>query len=249
MQQEIDALRRDGIVQLPAIGPGPVYDIWTHLTKCEVKNAHVEAKATSEPVRLRSALAAGQWPMMCHAMRDVILAPHLFEAALELRELAQDYFDGERPLLYSMNVIWTQPAPGVPQYQDTHSWHRDGDDRKQLVMFMFGTDVGIDGAHLYQKGSHRIADSDLGRDFRDPAPESIEAIYGPAGSVFLADTGGLHIGLRPRKHRMLAWARWGVSDPPESYRWDQLAPIPRALLGERYPSDPVLQEAVHLIVD
>lgn len=248
MQQELNALRRDGIVRLPQMPRNAMETIWRHLKDRNVYNAHVQAKGTEPPVRLRTALADARWPMMCHSMHDAVLAPWLLEAALDLRGLAEAYFDGERPLLYSMNVMWTQPAPGSRPYLDTHGWHRDGDDRKQLVMFMFGTDVGLDGAHLYQRGTHRITDADLGWDFRDPPVTVIETIYGVAGSVFLADTGGLHIGLRPRKHRMLAWARWGVSDPPESYVWDKLQPVPRALLGNRYPTDPVLQEAIHLIV-
>lgn len=244
----IETIRRNGIVPLASLWPGEVAELRRHLEGCEVYNAHVQAKATEPPAPFES---APPWPMMCHRMEDVVVAPHLFENALRLIPFVQRYFDGEAPLLYSMNAFWTQPAPGAPEYLDTHGWHRDGDDRKQVVMFVYGTDVNVpaDGAHLYQMGTHRIADADLGRDFREPPPDGVQTVLGSRGRAFLADTGGLHLGLRPKTgRRMLAWARFGVTDPPASYVWDGLSPIPRAMLGSRYPSDPALQEAVRLIV-
>lgn len=186
--------------------------------------------------------------MFCHDMWDVLGAPGVLDVALGSYGDAREYFD-EQPLLYSVNAFWTQPAPGQPDYQDTHSWHRDGDDRKQLVAFIFGTcvDKPSDGAHLYQKGTHLLRDDQLGRDFRAPPPEDIVSVTGRAGAVFLADTNGVHMGLRPSAPRLLLWARWGVSDPPQSYHWDRLKPLPRHRLGALYPSDPELQRAIRLV--
>ena len=207
-------------------------------------NAHVAAKATEPPLPLFQVLAESRWPAFSHHMRDVVTAPNFFELALATYSAAQEYF-GELPLLYSVNAFWTQPASGQLPYVDTHYWHRDGDDRKQLVMFMFGTDGGV---HRYQRGSHCLTDAELGYDPAEPPPERVATVTGKAGTVFFADTSGLHVGDRALAPRLLLWARWGVSDPPESYRWDRLEAVPRDLLGDRYPADEALQRAIRLVV-
>lgn len=241
-------LRRDGIARMPTMPPSLLEKIIDHLQDKQVYNAHVIPKSTEPSVPLKTALREKRWPMMCHTMADIVTAPFFLETAIGMYDVAKAYFDDEQPRLYSLNAFWTQPAPG-PEYQDTHGWHRDGDDRKQMVMFLFGTSVEhtTNGAHMYQKGTHRIADNALGRDFRAPPYDVIETMVGPAGTLFLSDTGGLHMGLRPDQPRMLAWARWGVSDPPESYKWDQLKPVPKELIGNRYPRAAELQEAIKLI--
>lgn len=245
----LETLRTEGVARGPAMPPSHAEALAAHLRGCQVYDAHVRAKSR-HGAPWGDGAGAG-WPMFCHDMRDVMMAPHLLELALETLPVARDYF-GEPPKLYSLNAFWTQQARGEHSlYQDTHGWHRDGDDRKQLVLFVYGTHVLAqqDGAHLYQRGSHLVADDKLGRDFREPPQGEIAVVLGIAGTTFLADTGGLHLGLRPQHgRRMLAWARWGVSDPPQSYVWDQLSPLPRHRLGARYPSDPVLQEAIRLVV-
>jgi hypothetical protein len=56
------------------------------------------------------------------------------------------------------------------------------------------------------------------------------------------------MGERPRAGcRLLLWARWGVSERPVTYDVDELAPVPAALLGDRYPSDPAARAAVRLV--
>lgn len=227
-------LRRDGIVKVP----------WrmrqcfsAHFMDLPCYNAHVKVYATEPPSMPREALAAQHWAAFSHDMSAAVTAPGLLETTLGFYGLARDYFDGEPPLLYSMNAFWTQPASG--HYEMTHGWHRDEDDRRQLVMFVFGTDVlqPHDGGHLYQKGTHRML------------PEGpVETVTGLAGTIFLVDTRGFHMGLRPGGGpRLLLWARWGVSDPPESYVWDKLAPVPRECVPD-YPDDPALRAAVRLVV-
>lgn len=214
-----------------------------------VYNAHVRAKATACAVQ-DEAIKDKRWPMFCVDMRDAVLAPGLFELMVDHYGFARTYF-GEQPILYSMNAFWTQPAASGELYQDTHEWHRDLDDRKQLVIFVYGTDVATrfgDGAHLYQIGTHLVEDSALGRHVRAPPPHVVREITGKAGTVFLSNTRGLHMGCRPNKPRMLAWGRWGVSRPPESYRWDQLQPTDKKLLGDRYPVSPEIQDAISFVV-
>lgn len=252
-EKTLTTLRKDGIAMSPVfLTPTQIADTNRYLSMCLVYNAHVRAKSNSSMLQYE-AINGNKWPMFTVDMRDAVLAPHLFELMLGYYEFAKAYFDGEQPILYSMNCFWTQPAPGSQPYQDTHGWHRDLDDRKQLVVFVFGTDVWTadDGAHLYQRGTQNVSDQALGRDFRLPPPDIIETISGAAGTVFLSDTRGLHIGLRPRKLRMLAWGRWGVSTPPQSYAWDALKPVDKALLGARYPSGEDkagLRDAIRFVV-
>lgn len=244
---ELSELIRDGIWVWPElIEAAWLEEIKAHLAYRPVYNAHVVAKSTLPPLPMNVA----PWPAFSHMMEDAITAPYFFELALSTITLAQQYFDGEAPILYSMNALWTQPAPGYPPYLDTHGWHRDGDDRKQLVVFLFCSDTAPgDGAHRYQRGTHRLGDDQLGRDFRQPMEADQLVVAGPAGQVVIEDTGGLHVGERRTSGlRLLLWARWGVSDPPQSYHWDKLAPVPRALLGDRYPTDPALQSAIRHVV-
>ena len=245
----LNMLRRDGIARMPPMPDSLLSKYTDYLQDKQVWNAHVIPKATEPPTLLRTALREKRWPMMCHSMTDIVLAPFILETAIGMYDVARAYFDGEQPRLYSLNAFWTQPAGG-PKYQDTHGWHRDCDDRKQMVMFMYGTSVEqtTNGAHMYQKGTHRIADAALGRDFRAPPYDVIETMVGPAGTLFLADTNGLHMGLRPDQPRMLTWARFGVSNPPNSYKWDELQPVPKEMIGNRYPRSAELQDAIKLVV-
>lgn len=248
-QQLLDDLTVHGVALSTPLSPVKVSDIRAHLAQCPVYNAHVAAKATEPPMSLAEATLRRRLPMCCHHMHDVVRAPWLLEHALDTYDLARAYFNGEPPVLYSMNAFMTLPDPAA-SYQDTHSWHRDGDDRRQLVLFVYGTTVDQDAAHLYQRGSHVVPDDQLERDFRHPPASVVAEVTGRAGTSFLADTGGLHMGRRPSMDgRMLLWARWGVSDPPQSYAWDQLSPLPASRLGERYCDiDPEVRHAIRHVV-
>lgn len=243
----IEQLRKDGIVFCPWNMPQwEIQELDKYLDRCTAYNAHIKNKGNTNDICYR-AKTKPNWPCFSVSMQDIVIAPYFFEYALKGFTLAKEYF-AEPPLLYSMNCFWTQPAKS--EYKDTHDWHRDGDDRKQLVMFMYGTDVDTieNGAHKYQLGSHNLKDSELGYPFREPPEDKVLTILAKAGTCFFVDTWGMHMGVRPDKLRMLCWARWGVSDPPESYKWDQLAPVPKKLLGDRYPKDSELQESIRLVV-
>jgi len=246
----LDVLRRDGIVKMPSLSREQMESVLQYLMVKEVVNAHVWAKGTEPPVSAKEALKQKRWPAFCHRMEDIVTAPFLFVTALTAFELAQNYF-GESPRLYSMNGFWTQPSDS-PEYRDTHEWHRDADDRKQLVMFIYGTDIKqtTNGAHIYQKGTHRDADKSMqGYNAGCNVPlDRIETVIGDAGTIFMADTSAIHMGLRPDKPRLLIWARFGVSNPPESYKWDKLSPVPKEKLGNLYPDNSMLQEAIKLVV-
>jgi hypothetical protein len=174
----------------------------------------------------------------CWAPEDVLVAPYFFEFALELTSVARDYL-GVEPLLYSVNAFTTYPLDG-PTNPDIQEWHRDRDDAKFLALFVYLTDVmtTADGAHLFKLGSHQGG-----------AGVGERVVLGHAGTAFLADTRGLHMGVRPASRpRTIAWARWGVSDPPPSYVWDGVKPCDKAILGARYPKDKQVQESIRLVV-
>lgn len=244
-QNTLELLRRDGCASLLPLDTTKVVDIYNYLLQCPVYNAHVRAKSSKE-LPLTQAFGASDWPMFCHDMEDAVLAPHFFDFALTTFPLAKEYFDGNFPLLYSMNAFWTQPHTAGPDYMDTHGWHRDGDGKHQLVLFMFGTDVLTPeaGAHQYQRGSHKPGSPDN----HAPPPEIIETFTGKAGTMFMVDTNGMHIGWRPGfGKRLLIWARWGTDDPPVSYGWDRLTAVNKTKLGDRYPADAELRHAIHLV--
>ena len=243
----IESLKQDGFVYAPwKMKFSEVGEFYNHLNLCQVFNAHVQAKSDKTSF-CRDARRIKDWPIFSFSMQDVITAPYFFEYALRGFDVAKKYFE-EFPRLYSINAFCTQP--GSYEYRDTHSWHRDGDDRKQLAMFMYGTNVHTieDGPQLYQRGSHLNCDSDFSYSGQTLPPETVKTVAGSAGTIFFNDPRGYHMGIRPSKFRMLVWARWGVSNPPEAYVWDNNRPVSKDLLGDRYPNDPELQEAIKLVV-
>jgi hypothetical protein len=146
---------------------------------------------------------------------------------------------GQNPLLYSVNAFTTYPISG-PMNPDIQTWHRDRDDVRFLALFVYLTDVlsAEDGAHLFKVGTH---DSD------EDGP--VCTVLGPAGTAFLGDTRGLHMGVRPTtRPRTIAWARWCVTDPPASYVWDKQEPCSRDILGFRYPSNEGVRSSIRLVV-
>lgn len=165
----------------------------------------------------------------------------MIEWALDYTEIARRYLKAE-PKLYSVNAFWSRPSLDPPM-QDLQTWHRDHDDERFIALFMYGTDVIGDpyGPHCFKLGSHRAE--------IDETKYKTAKIFGAAGTAFLADTKGLHLGIKPQiGYRLLLWARWCVNDKPWAYINDKLEPVDRALLGSRYPTDPVLQETIRMVV-
>jgi hypothetical protein len=250
MTEIIEELRREGIVRLPQFSVEKVDAFMAHIQSGPIYNAHVAGKATEPWATFDHAVSAG-WRIFAPPFEAVVKAPHWFEYALGFFDLAREYFGGEFPRLYSLNAFWSAPSGG-PLYTETQAWHRDGDDPKQMTIFMLGSNVTHrdDGAHIYQRGTHLTNDDNLGRDYRlDPPPEIVEEVMGPKGTNILVDTGGLHMAIRPlQRPRLLVWARWSVANPPKSYEWDSLAPVPKEEMGDRYPASEELREAIRLVI-
>ena len=167
--------------------------------------------------------------VLCWTLETAVLAPYLLERALAEFDFVTEYLGTPNPLLYSVNCFLTRP--GQPVRPDIQDWHRDTDDVKFLPMFFYLTDVGMDGAQQLRVGNSEVS------------------TVGPRGFTFFSDTMREHRGLKPRHgERIIAWARWGISDPPESYKWDKLGPADARLLGDRYLSlSPRLRNAIKLV--
>lgn len=174
----------------------------------------------------------------CWAPADVLAAPFFFEFAMRQMPLVTQYLK-RPPLLYSVNVFTTYPMVG-PMNPDIQEWHRDRDDVRFVALFVYLTNVvePYDGAHLFKAGTHMGG-----------GDGSVRTVLGPVGTAFMADTRGLHMGVRPAtRPRTMAWARWGVSDPPASYVWDKQTPCSKDVLGARYPTDQALRDSIRLVV-
>lgn len=222
------SLREHGLEVVPALPLEHARAILGHLSAHAQYDGHVKGRG----VPATAASAQTSWDMWA-----VLKAPHLLEYALPLTDVARDYLEAE-PLLYSVNAFTMHPSSGRLS-PDTQEFHRDKDDSRFLALFIYLTDVWYpaDGAHQFQLGTQHGADAG-----------EVLTVLGEAGTAFLADTRGLHRGMRPAtRARTLLWVRWGVSDPPAGYRWDGTQPVAKATLGDRYPSDPVLQRSIRLV--
>lgn len=225
-QSIADKINATGFALVTPLSRMQLNHVTHYLKDCTVHpGCHVTYSATGTPGPWGDSLSAD---VVSWQMHDIIRCPHLLEHALQFFDVAQAFLGVEVPLLYSLNAFCTRPVPHVrPDIQD---WHRDADDVKFLPMFSYLTDV---------------SDAEAQR-LRGPFGEA--SIKGPAGTTFFSNTMEEHLGGKPVEgERIITWARWGVSDPPAAYVWDKLSPIGRDELGSRYPYDPRLQHAIHLV--
>lgn len=167
------------------------------------------------------------------SMHNVILAPHWFEITLKMtEEVVIEYFETKDIVLYSYNAFYSNLTGG--DYVGVQTWHRDYDSENFLALFVYLTDVNTneDGHHAFeQKDGHKID------------------IFGPAGTIFFADTRQQHMGHKPKKHpRGMAWARWSTDPDPKTYNIDCLSPLNRDIIGKRYPQDETMRNIIRKVV-
>jgi hypothetical protein len=134
------------------LSPDQVKDLLAYFADRPCFNAHVVAQ--SDQVESRPDDLAGRAHFGSYRARDVICAPHILELANSPRILdAVGNYLGCVPSLYSMNAWWSFPRPefgtGI-----TQNFHRDGDDYKNCVLFLYLTDTFADGCHEYIRYSH-----------------------------------------------------------------------------------------------
>lgn len=247
----LEELRRDGYV-MGFSDPQIALSLRATVIPSFTFTGHVIPQGDRVPRQYHDAMkhSAG---MLCYPMKTVLSAPGLFDAIAQYHSLAAEYFD-EEPILYSVNAFWKKPkgAPG---------WHHDTDDGpKQMVMFMYGTDVldGAGGVHAYVTGSHLWEREkmkpwhNVQEDVSGPLPADwpVHHIYGKAGTSFITDTRGLHNGLPPKQMpRLLLWARWCAGpNPPPAYKNDELSPVRWNEAVKEKPSDEI-QHRTRYVVD
>ena len=233
----VSLVRQDGLVVLPErIPSAQIEQFNNYLSDKAIWDKHVKYHAQGRPG------VPGVSASTCWSMEDVILAPHLFDFAISMFPTVEGIM-GILPNLYYINAFTTWPIDG-PVQKDIQDFHRDRDDVRFLALFVYCTDIlsEEDGPHHFVKTSH------LDSDGTPRGDREIVSVFGEAGTVFIADTWGYHCGIRPvSKPRTLFWARWGISERPWAYDWDHLEPIQATKLGNRYPSDARIQNAIKLI--
>lgn len=252
LSEIIDSLRKNGYWKSPTTFPC-AQDYLTYIKRQDAYNGHVVATGDGIPRTLENALeqkTGTNCGYASHTMEAAMCGPGLLHFLLPFTSLAEEYFEGEEPLLYSINAFWKKA------FADS-DWHFDQDDRKIFVMFMYGSDIlkREDGPHGYIRGSHHWSD-----DMKDwfhkskvqPDEGRVQYFYGPAGTYFFTDTRGLHNGIRPapdKPARLLIWARWGVTRPhPKSYEWDKLAPVPESKFAFEERPDSTMRQLTKLVI-
>ena len=265
-------LRTQGIAHLGRIFDArQMAEIRRHLDACPCFAAHVATKSDGVERTVDQCAALGG--QGAYRLPDIIQAPYLIELANrdDILSLMEAYL-GCVPSIYSMNAFWTFPDPPalIPGLQ---TYHRDHDDFRFCTMFVFLTDTAPgDGAHFYVRGSHRV---DLvERRLKAKAPESaamhlqalfaksaaiadatvdlmdpqIDTVSGPAGTVLLEDTLGLHKGQVPKAPRLLAWIRYGLYKNNANLT-DKITPVPAHLVAGRVPDTPRHRYINRLIIE
>jgi hypothetical protein len=189
-------LERDGLAMLPPFAiPGGVAAI-TEFLRGE--------KVTGPGGRLMRLedLPAGTG-MASYPLATVVACPGLMAAINDpaVLGIAAQYL-GCKPTLSSLGIRWSFPAPGRPA--ETQLFHRDPDDWRFLKLFVYLTEVEAgSGPHVYVRSSHRTPATLRAKPFardslvRDYGADKIQPVTGPAGTTFMADTHGIHMGVPP----------------------------------------------------
>lgn len=126
--------------------------------------------------------------------------------------LAQDYL-GCTPILDLLTMWWSTAVWKDANSEAAQLFHFDMDRTKFLKFFVYLTDVTEEtGPHCYIRGSHRNLPSALLRDgrFTDDdiarhySADNFVEIAAPRGTIFVADTRGIHKGIHLRSgHRLI----------------------------------------------
>ncbi len=153
----LQALNHDGYCRLgPVLDAAETKDVVDHFKRTPCFNAHLVAKSDGTGRLFDD--GADRFPFGSYRMQDVAAAPHLLEIANDPRiiALAANYL-GCAPSLYSMNAWWSFPGDWGDEVL-TQGFHRDEDDFKNCVLFIYLTDVDAEsGAHEYIRTSQNPA--------------------------------------------------------------------------------------------
>lgn len=217
LEATVRRLQRDGVAPLGPVLPAATVE---HLRRL-AHTVPAAPGADGEPVVVvdPDALTCPRYDLQ----EPDLLADEAVQALLvdpSLRRLADAYLGGEA--INDMAAMWWSVAqPGGPSAAAAQQFHTDRDRLSFLKFFVYLTDVDDDhGPHVFVRGSHRRLPARLRADRRFTDDEVIDAfgasalvrLTGPAGTVFAADTGGLHKGLPPRLgHRLVFQVEFATS--------------------------------------
>jgi len=153
--EDLSTLNEQGYVKLEnTLDVDRVGTLLDYFSNKPCFNAHVVARSDQVGRTLDS--GASDHPFGSFLPEDVIAAPYLLELANSpsMLSLAAGYL-GCTPSLYSMNAWWSFPGH-PPELSMTQGFHRDEDDYKNCVLFLYLTDVDKGtGAHEYIRHTHR----------------------------------------------------------------------------------------------
>ena len=214
----VEGLRRDGFVRLDDRLPEAWCDELTaaaSAAECDLVDAAGDATTArfdpSAPIAVRYEVS--EFDVLASAAAQRVLAD------ASLLALAQEYL-GAAPILDLETMWWSAAVGRGASSAAAQQFHFDLDRLRFLKLFVYLTDVDErHGPHVYVRGSHRTKPTPLRRDGRHPDgevesafPGAVEAITGPRGSMFLADTLGLHKGLEVAEgHRLVFQIEWTSS--------------------------------------
>ena len=165
----------------------------------------------------------------------VVNCPHFLETVLDDRLLGLvGQAMGAVPTLINLSAWWSFAHDDAPR--EAQLFHLDLDDHRFFKLFIYLNDVDADGGpHCYVPGSHDIARveqlirsrgeraAEIARWYKGQLRKSDQEVAdnlglpplefeGPAGTMFLVNTFGLHKGVKPRKRdRLLLQATFGCT--------------------------------------
>ncbi len=197
----VEALRRDGIVQLGCRLPEPICSALTELATSAA--CDLTERAPGAPTHARfdpDHVLAVRYDVPEEALVESEAVQRLL-ADRSVLAIAQSYLGGV-PVQDLAAMWWTRPST-TSSSAAAQQFHFDLDRLRFLKLFTYLTDVGPEnGPHVYVRGSHRALPAPLRADRRFSDAEVLEhygegdivSVTGPRGSMFFADTRGLHKG-------------------------------------------------------
>jgi hypothetical protein len=255
------SLRASSFVHLPMTLADPTA-VRAHLEQFPVhKGPHTYSFDTQQ---MPLEQAKTRFPIAGYRTDQILRAPGLIDQLNDPRllDLIEGYM-GCVPTLYSVNGWWSFPAD-KPEMYNSQYFHRDTDDWRFVVLFIYLTDVDAQsGPHQVIPGSHsvegmkklsgrpswfrsfdpkRTFTNSMGAEFAQETErmfgDRIVDIVGNAGSMFLVNTLALHRGLMPtKKPRLLLWARYGLG--PTAFSADrEQGPLAKRQLPTSLPDTP-----------
>ncbi len=212
----MEQLRNKGWARFPfTIDPKPVRDYLE--TQEKFRGPHIRANMYDA--------------FLCFHPMSVIRAPILMDLfnRREVIDLMRAWI-GQTPCLYSINCWWSL-AGKDPQCWHNQEWHVDTDEDNFLCLFVYLTDVDMDG------GPQQVGTED-------------NSILGPAGTVFVTNTLHTHRGLAPTKlPRLCCWARYGTGPNTNSADLDEVTPVPVAEIPTQMTGTAEEREINRLLID